>query len=70
MLDIMRNGNIVIGVNTRVDQSKLTYKYFTPPLNVKTSTELLNLFKKLKNNKLLIKKTLLLQNKYLNKIYN
>ena len=70
MLDIMRNGNIVIGVNTRVDQSKLTYKYFTPPLNVKTSAELLNLFKKLKNNKLLIKKTLLLQNKYLNKIYN
>lgn len=70
MLDIMKNGNIVIGINTSVDQSKLTYKYFTPPLNVKTSKELLNLFKKLKNNKFLIKRALFLQSKYLNKIYN
>ena len=68
MLEIMKNQNIILGINLKVSQSKITYEYFKPPLIINNLNEFPKLFKKLNNNRAYLLNIIRRQNEYLKKL--
>ena len=68
MLEIMKNQNIILGINLKVNQSKITFKYFKPPLIINNLNEFPKLFKKLNSNSTYVTNIIRRQNEYLKKL--